>query len=173
MQNLAEEKETTLHVDVADLSLNADYDRLFQVVVNLVANAIKYSPQGSKVDVIGSSLPGGWLVELKVADNGNGIPAEHLARIFEQFYRVPSQSEEDAQDGTGLGLAICKAIVEAHGGKIGVDSQLGKGSSFWMHLPARINSDEDLDNGTARIVLATRILRLRRLSDLFVATLTS
>lgn len=134
VQSYADEQESTITVECAEISISVDQDRLFQVFVNLISNAIKYSPPGSRIVVTGKTLPGDWLVEVRVTDNGPGIAPEHQAHIFDQFYRVKSQAQKD---GTGLGLAICKAIVESHGGKIGVDSKDGTGSSFWCHLPAK------------------------------------
>jgi signal transduction histidine kinase len=135
VRTYAEAKESTIEAECAQIKISVDQDRLFQVFVNLVSNAIKYTPPGSRIVVSGKTLPGDWLVEVRVSDNGPGIPAEHQAHVFDQFYRV--NPDADAKEGTGLGLAICKAIVEAHGGKIGVDSKPGAGCSFWCHLPAR------------------------------------
>jgi PAS domain S-box-containing protein len=135
VRSFADQKKTAIEIDCAEISISVDQDRLFQVFVNLIANAIKYTPNGSRIIVTGKTLPGDWLVEVRVTDNGAGIEPEHQAHIFDQFYRVQSQAQ--TTDGTGLGLAICKAIMEAHGGKIGVDSKPGAGASFWCHLPAR------------------------------------
>lgn len=111
----------------------ADPDRLVQVIVNLAANAVKFSPEGSTVKLQGKKI-GEW-VELSVVDKGRGIPEEQRSAIFERFKQV---KKEDASEkgGTGLGLAICKAIVEAHGGEIGVESEVGKGSRFWFKIPS-------------------------------------
>jgi len=134
VQSYADEQASTIEIESPDILISADQDRLVQVFINLISNAIKYSPPNSLIIVTAKKLPGDWLVEVRVTDNGPGIAAEHKEHVFDQFYRVPSKAQQ--KEGTGLGLAICKAIIEAHGGKIGLDSEPGKGSSFWCHLPA-------------------------------------
>ncbi|MDF2627430.1 MAG: two-component hybrid sensor and regulator [Symbiobacteriaceae bacterium] len=110
----------------------ADYDRLQQVLVNLLSNAIKFSDMHSRV-VVSAGLDEDQ-IWVKVLDQGAGIPKEHLSSIFEKFHRVDNASTRKT-GGTGLGLAICRAIVEEHGGRIWVDSELGKGSAFTFTLP--------------------------------------
>jgi PAS domain S-box-containing protein len=112
--------------------LYADPDRLVQVVVNLVSNAVKFSPQGQTVIVSAVESPD--FVEVRVADKGRGIPAKFIDSIFERFQQVES-SDAKKKGGSGLGLAICKAIVEGHHGSIGVESEEGKGSTFWFRIP--------------------------------------
>ena len=103
------------------------------VLSNLLDNAIKYTPAGGEVVVRVRAVPGGR-VRIEVEDTGAGIPRKDLPRIFERFYRVdPGRSRQ--QGGTGLGLAIAKHWVQAMGGRIGVESQLGHGSCFWFELP--------------------------------------
>lgn len=101
-----------------------------QVLTNLLANASKYSPEQSAIRVVVSSQ--GSMVRISVIDQGPGIPLENQAGLFERFYRV--RADNDAP-GVGLGLAIAKGIVEAHGGSIGIDSELGMGTSVWFTLP--------------------------------------
>jgi signal transduction histidine kinase len=101
-----------------------------QVLTNLLANASKYSPDHSVVRVV--AAPAGTMVRISVIDQGPGIPPEQQAGLFERFYRV--RSDKDVP-GVGLGLAIAKGIVEAHGGSIGIDSELGSGTSVWFTLP--------------------------------------
>jgi signal transduction histidine kinase len=103
-----------------------------EVLVNLIDNAIKYSPKGGKITVIGRSCSEG--VKVTVADEGIGIPKEDMAHIFERFHRT-NRSVVKKVNGIGLGLYICKSIIEAHGGKIEVTSELGKGSQFTFILP--------------------------------------
>jgi signal transduction histidine kinase len=110
-----------------------DEQRLTQVLLNLVGNAIKFTDTG-EVRVTAKSVNGHFNVT--VADTGPGIPADHCDKIFEQFHQVDS-SNSKAKGGTGLGLAIAKQIVEMHGGRIWVESTLGKGSTFQMELPTR------------------------------------
>jgi len=113
-----------------------DEQRLTQVLLNLVGNAIKFTDKG-EVRVIAKAVNGHFAVS--VIDTGPGIPEQERARIFEQFHQVDS-SLTKAKGGTGLGLAIAKQIVEMHGGRIWVESTLGKGSTFQMELPTRANS---------------------------------
>jgi two-component system phosphate regulon sensor histidine kinase PhoR len=111
----------------------ADRRALEQVLANLLDNAIKYTPAGGHVGVRLRPAPGGRL-RIEVADTGIGIPRKDLPRIFERFYRVdPGRSR--ALGGTGLGLAIVKHWVQALGGQVGVESQPGRGSCFWLELP--------------------------------------
>ncbi len=114
-----------------------DYERLRQMVTNLVANAIKYSPEGGQITVGGQLLPGDKAVRLYVRDEGIGIPPAEQERIFERFHRVDNRLARQTP-GTGLGLFLTRAIVEAHGGQVGVESLPGKGSVFWVELPLRM-----------------------------------
>ena len=107
----------------------ADTARMSHVFANLLSNALRYTPPGGKVTVLGKADEE-W-VQFSVADSGKGIPSQYLARIFEQFFRVPDQG---AETGAGLGLAIVKEIVEAHGGTVKVESRLGEGSTFIFTL---------------------------------------
>lgn len=109
----------------------ADNQRIHQVFVNLISNAIKYSDENGQVLVSLVSKTG--KLDITIEDNGIGIPPEHLNRIFERFYRV-DKSRSKAQGGTGLGLSIVKHIVEAHGSEIKVVSNVGEGSSFSFEL---------------------------------------
>jgi two-component system phosphate regulon sensor histidine kinase PhoR len=115
-----------------DISVRANGALLEQAVVNLVDNAIKYSPSGSRVDITATADLTDFVIQVK--DNGPGIPKEHLPRIFERFYRVDKSRSRDA-GGTGLGLAIVKHIVVAHHGSVSVDSELGKGTTFRIRVP--------------------------------------
>ncbi|MBX6378243.1 MAG: PAS domain-containing sensor histidine kinase, partial [Clostridia bacterium] len=111
-----------------------DRDRIEQVLVNLVDNALKYTPTGGRVTVtLGDE---GETVLVRVRDTGPGIPREALARVFERFYRV-DRGRSRQVGGTGLGLAIARHIVEAHGGSIWVESEVGRGATFAFRLPKR------------------------------------
>ncbi|MBI4541290.1 MAG: PAS domain S-box protein [Gemmatimonadetes bacterium] len=107
----------------------ADRERILQVLANVVGNAIKHTPQGGTVTIRAEARPDEVLVS--VADTGPGIPAEHLPHVFERFWRA----DDSDRRGVGLGLAIAKGIVEAHGGRIGVESTVGRGSTFYFTLP--------------------------------------
>ncbi len=111
---------------------HADEDRLVQVLVNLLSNAIKYSESGSKIRIC--SLAESGYVKVQVFDIGRGIPKELQESIFDRFKQV-ERKDEFEKGGSGLGLAICKAIIEKHGGRIGLESEVGKGSCFWFELP--------------------------------------
>ena len=114
--------------------VTGERDRLQQVVMNIVSNAVKYNQRGGRVDIRGGADDG--RVFLTVADTGLGIPEEDLPRIFERFYRVDKARSRE-KGGTGLGLAIAKEIVEFHGGTIGVESREGKGTTVTIWLPVR------------------------------------
>jgi len=120
--------------DLEQVEVEGDPDRLKQLVLNLVDNALRYTPPGGDVtlDVVRMSS---WAV-LRVRDTGVGIPDEDLSRIFDRFYRVDRPRTRQA-GGTGLGLAICKWVAEAHGGRIEVESVVDGGSTFSVFLPAR------------------------------------
>ncbi len=129
----AENKNVELISQLPELTATADVNRLEQVLANLVDNAIKYGRAQGRVTVGGKKLDDGRL-EIFVQDDGPGIPAESLDRVFERFYRVDKARSRD-QGGTGLGLSIVKHIVQAHGGEVWVKSELGKGATFFFTLP--------------------------------------
>jgi two-component system phosphate regulon sensor histidine kinase PhoR len=134
LQTLAREHRACLVNQVPPaLRAQADADRLQQVLFNLVENAIKYGRPDGRV-AVGGGPHSDTMVELWVQDDGPGIPPEARDRIFERFYRVDKGRSRET-GGTGLGLAIVKHIVQAHGGKVWVSSQLGKGSVFHLTLP--------------------------------------
>jgi len=112
--------------------INADPDRLEQVLINLVDNAIKYSSRDAPVSIRLTSGPDE--IRFSVSDRGIGIPEDQRERIFERFYRVDNSAARKAK-GTGLGLFIVRAVIEAHGGRIWVDSTPGQGSTFYVALP--------------------------------------
>lgn len=129
----AKAKQITLSFDNhQEIQVRANGALLEQAVVNLVDNAIKYSPEGSKVEV--GAVADLAEIVIQVKDNGPGIPKEHLPRIFERFYRVDKSRSRDA-GGTGLGLAIVKHIVVAHHGSVSVESEAGKGTVFSIRVP--------------------------------------
>jgi signal transduction histidine kinase len=132
MNLLAEEKDIILHKPQGDaaVAVNGDRDRLKQVLVNLIDNAIKYTLPGGDVRVTVAAV--GDKAQIKVADTGIGIdPAQHV-RVFDRFYRV---STDRGEAGAGLGLAIVRSICHAHGGTVTINSEMGKGSCFVVELP--------------------------------------
>lgn len=132
----ADARGIALQNELPDLTAQADEGRLEQVLANLVDNAIKYGRSQGNVVVGGRSLSGGK-IEVFVRDDGSGIPAESLDRIFERFYRVDKARSRE-QGGTGLGLSIVKHIVQNHGGEVWAKSESGKGASFFFTLPAAV-----------------------------------
>jgi two-component system, OmpR family, phosphate regulon sensor histidine kinase PhoR len=130
----ADKKGVTLVNELPELAATADANRLEQVLANLVDNAIKYGRAQGQVTVGGKQRDDGKL-EIFAQDNGPGIPAGSLERIFERFYRVDKARSRE-QGGTGLGLSIVKHIVQAHGGEVWVKSDPGKGATFCFTLPA-------------------------------------
>jgi len=131
----ARDKRITLHSSLsADLPpLQADEDRITQVLVNLVANAIQYTPEGGDVTI--SAERHTDEIHVSVKDTGVGIPPEHLANLFTRFYRVDKSRSRNAGGGSGIGLTIAKHLVEAHGGRIWAESRgEGRGSTFMFSL---------------------------------------
>ncbi len=128
---LEESKHQINIVCDADLMVNADRHRLDQVLCNLITNAIKYSPDANRIDVIVEKA-GNEKVKVCVMDHGIGIPKDQKGEVFERFHRVESTSQNFS--GIGLGLYISSEIIKHHGGEIGVDTELGKGSTFWFTL---------------------------------------
>ncbi len=110
----------------------ADPQAFRQILSNLVENAIKYTPEGGEVTVAAETRDG--FCRFTVTDTGIGIPEADLPRVFERFYRV-DKARSRQMEGTGLGLAIVKHLVQAHGGEVGVKSEVGKGSEFWFTIP--------------------------------------
>jgi signal transduction histidine kinase len=135
LKELAESNGVKVEFENIEVELLADPDRLTQVLINLISHAIKYSESGQTVSIQRVDCQD-WL-EVRIIDQGRGIPASAQARIFERFQQVETDDSK-RKGGTGLGLAICKSIIEQHGGSIGVESEPGKGSSFWFRLPLTV-----------------------------------
>ncbi|MCX6906275.1 MAG: ATP-binding protein [Verrucomicrobia bacterium] len=134
LQARAAKKPTVMENEIpAGLRARADLDRLQQVFFNLLDNAIKYGKPGGRILLGGREMPEDK-VQLCVSDDGPGIPPEARARLFERFYRVDKARSRDT-GGTGLGLSIVKHIVQSHGGEVWVESELGRGTSFFFTLP--------------------------------------
>lgn len=137
LQSKARERNVTIVNEIPDtLQVHVDGDRLQQVFLNLADNAIKYGRPGGKVMVGARSLHED-IVEAWVADDGQGIPPEARDRVFERFYRADKARSRE-MGGTGLGLSIVKHLVQAHGGEVRVESEVGRGTTFYFTLP-RVN----------------------------------
>lgn len=138
-----QEKEIELEVAATDLPrISADGDRLRQVFLNLLANAIQLSPQGGRI-VVQAEVENGRM-QVHFADSGPGIPPEDLPRVFERFYQVDKARPSGPERGVGLGLAIAQELVEAHGGSIQVKSELEHGTRFTVRLPVSRPEDSTL-----------------------------
>jgi signal transduction histidine kinase len=124
----------TLAIDTEpeEITITADERRVRQIVFNLLSNAVKFTPSGGRVDL--SALAEDGRVEIAVADTGPGIPPEELERIFEEFEQATAGKKAE---GTGLGLPLSRRLVELHGGRLWVESEPGKGSTFRFTLPTR------------------------------------
>jgi len=134
LRTQAAARKIVLVNDFPDLTAHADETRTEQVLSNLLENAVKYGREGGTVRVGGRKTGDGKL-EVFVQDDGPGIPVEALERVFERFYRVDKARSRE-QGGTGLGLSIVKHIVQSHGGRAWVESEIGHGAKFFFTLPA-------------------------------------
>ena len=137
LQFMAKRKEQHLRLSYSHdlLTMVGDHDRLQQIVLNLVHNALKFTPEKGTVSVkVFCDTP--TTLMITVSDTGPGIPEETLRNLFEPFFQVP-QGYEPHTMGLGLGLAIVKNLVDLHGGTITVESKMGKGSTFRVSLPTR------------------------------------
>jgi len=130
--------EADVHLSALPLIAKVDPVRFQQVVRNVTANAIKFSPERGRI-VLQAETTAAGEIHLSVSDQGPGIPPAELERVFDAF--VQSSLTKDGSGGTGLGLAICRKIVEAHGGHIHAENRPGGGATFHIHLPARGSSD--------------------------------
>jgi PAS domain S-box-containing protein len=133
LRTLAEKKSQALfHYAHDELFVRADATRLKQILMNLVGNAVKFTPEGGRIEVVGRAAGAG--VRVEVRDSGPGIPPQEQGRIFDAFYRI--QHSGEPVEGTGLGLAISQRLVQLQGGELGLESEVGKGSCFYFLLPA-------------------------------------
>ncbi len=145
MQSLKGAREMILDAPPAPVTVVADGDLLLRVIQNLLGNALKFTSSDGRIRL--SIEPDGNRVCVTVRDNGPGIPAEYQGRIFEKFGQIEARSN-GKKYSTGLGLTFCKLAVEAHGGSIGVESEVGKGSTFWFVLPKDGAAHEGKKTGT-------------------------
>ncbi|MBX3136846.1 PAS domain S-box protein [Candidatus Obscuribacterales bacterium] len=150
VNDLADKKKIKIEIaEMPESTYYFDQDRIVQVLVNFLSNALKFTPEGGEITITSqersSAKSGGEnILELSVVDQGPGIPPLYRDIIFERFQQVKDESGH--KGGTGLGLAICKAIVEQHKGSIGVDCDREIGSRFWFTIPADWDIDEDGDD---------------------------
>lgn len=137
LRPMAAEKLISLEVLAreSDVTAWADRDKVVQVLMNLIGNAVKFTPTDGKVTVDVRRNGDEW-VEVSISDTGPGVPSDEVSRIFDKFYQI-ARADRQKTKGTGLGLAISKALVEMHGGRIWVESEAGKGSTFSFALPAQ------------------------------------
>ncbi|MCE5341497.1 MAG: PAS domain S-box protein [Planctomycetaceae bacterium] len=135
-----QEKNVIVEVPASLPCVNADPGQIRQMLQNIIANGIKYQPKDRTPKITIASKPDAdGMVRIEVSDNGIGIKPEYLTSIFAMFKRLHTRNE---YEGTGIGLAVCKKIAERHGGKIGAESEYGKGSTFWFTVPAVGNNVE-------------------------------
>jgi signal transduction histidine kinase len=136
LRGLAADKLIRIESDGAEpVQVWADRDKVVQILINLIGNAVKFTPSHGRVVVAAHEHEDGW-VKIAVEDNGPGIPDEESGRIFDKFYQA-QQANKVSVKGTGLGLAISKSLVELHGGRIGYQRGTDGGSVFSFTLPAR------------------------------------
>ena len=146
---LARQSDVSVVADIQQTAeISGDLDRLVQVLTNLLSNAIKFSPKGAEVRIRANLR--GVRLRVEVVDCGPGIPEKDLDRVFDRFEQVDSTDSRKV-GGTGLGLSICRSLVEQHGGRIGVTSEVGEGSTFWFELPTvELSAWPSPSDGTAR-----------------------
>jgi signal transduction histidine kinase len=153
VETLATTHQIRLEASVPDdLQVWADPDWLVQVLVNLVNNAIKFSPPQTAIAVTAEAIASESIIQFSVADQGRGIPADKLQTIFGRFQQVDA-SDSRHKGGTGLGLAICRQIVQQHGGRIWAESELNKGSTFYFTLPHPQQRQEEKTKETTEKLL--------------------
>ena len=133
--------ELTLNIRGKMPDMNGDRERLEQVVINILSNAVKYTPSGGHI-VLSAARRDEGHVMIRVKDDGMGIPKDDIPRLFERFYRV-DKARSRAKGGSGLGLAIAKEMVEAHRGTIYLESQLDEGTTVTVVLPTNLPADQD------------------------------
>jgi signal transduction histidine kinase/DNA-binding response OmpR family regulator len=159
---LAEKKSQTLLKQVKpNLHVRADVTRFKQVLMNLVGNAIKFTPESGRIELLARQLHD--QVRIEVRDNGPGIPLEQQQRIFEAFFRLAQTG--NATEGTGLGLAITSRLVELHGSRLGIESQPGEGTSFYFSLPLIAITPEQPTEPSLPVPRARRAPRILVVED--------
>ena len=142
LEALAQKKEITLIAEIGaeDAEITADRNELRRVIMNLCGNALNHTPSGGKIEVCAKNQHGDLIFNVK--DNGIGIPKQDLGKLFKRFSQGTSQKRSA---GTGLGLYLSRQIVEAHGGKIWAQSEVSKGSDFFVMIPEAVNSGKEVN----------------------------
>jgi len=159
---LAEKKSQVLVQQVeANLHVHADAMRFKQVLTNLVGNAIKFTPEGGRIEMVASRIDD--QVRIEVRDNGPGIPADEQQRIFEAFFRLTQNG--NTTEGTGLGLAITARLVELHGSKLGIKSQPGEGACFYFCLPFIATTQDQPSQTSVPMLRAGKAPRILVIED--------
>jgi len=162
LRALADKKSQSLVVTLpTDLSVRADTTRFKQILMNLLGNAIKFTPEGGEIQLRAQDL--GGEVRVEVRDSGPGIPVEEQKAIFEAFHRL--RQSEKGTEGTGLGLAITRRLVELHGGQLGLESEPGRGSCFYFTLPSVATFVKGATGNSSLISLQRESLRILVIED--------
>lgn len=162
MRPLSDKKaQVLLQNSAGEHSVQADSMRLKQILMNLIGNAIKFTPEGGTIEL--AARKNGDAIRVEVRDSGPGIPPEEQARIFEAFYRLRQSGH--AVEGTGLGLAITQRLVELHGGQLGLESEVGHGSCFYFTLPAAPAVEGRKSEKSGRSGLSTEHARILVIED--------
>jgi signal transduction histidine kinase len=142
-------QELTVNLPIERAVVRGDFDQIDRVLVNLLSNASKYTPDGGRIDVAVAFTPGDE-VQVVVADTGIGIPPDEVPHLFTRFFRA-STARANSISGNGLGLAIVKSIVERHGGEVSVESELEAGSRFAITLPLVSRVEAPVPNETESV----------------------
>ena len=162
MRPLSDKKtQVLLQYAAGNHSVHADPMRIKQILMNLIGNAIKFTPEGGTIEL--TARKNGDAIRVEVRDSGPGIPPEEQARIFEAFYRLRQSGQ--AIEGTGLGLAITQRLVELHGGHLGLESEVGQGSCFYFTLPAVPAVEERKSEKTGRPAHSAEHARILVMED--------
>lgn len=168
LANYRVDDKVEIHTNGIDANVVADKDRILQVLINLISNAMKFSPSGGTVDVSVAKCDTGTL-RFSVKDTGPGISLENQQKLFTKFQQLMPEDGIPRQ-GSGLGLTIAKAIIEQHSGRIGVDSKVGSGSTFWFELPqADLNPEKEKTGGSPTILLVEDDIQLATLIKHYLA----